>query len=163
TVAGNGTPGVSPSIGDGGPAVNANLSGPQSIAFDKSGNFYIADSGHNAVRFVQIGTGIITTVAGGIATGAVGDGGLATSAFQNYPRVGVLDSAGNLLISQQGRIRKVTTATGIITTVVGNGSQGTSGDGLPATQAEVNVAWMGVDKSNNIYIASPENEIRKVN
>ena len=162
TVAGNGNSSGVVSNGDGGPAINANLSGPQGLAFDSTGNFYIADSGHDAIRFVQASSGIITTVAGGTYSGALGDGGLATAAYLNFPRVVALDATGNLLLAESGRVRKVTAATGIIDTVVGNGSVGVSGDGLAATDAEINIAWMAVDKNSNIYVADPDDEIRKV-
>ena len=92
TVAGNGTPGHS---GDGGPATSAQLLQPLGVAFDKAGNFYIADN--SSVRKVDT-SGTITTVAGGTLTGTPGNGGPATSAGVS-PRAVAIDAAGNIFVS----------------------------------------------------------------
>ena len=161
TVAGNGSAGYS---GDGGPATSAQLDGPEGVAVDGSGNLYIADTCNNRIRKVSA-TGIITTVAGNGSAGYSGDGGPATSAQLSLPAGVAVDGSGNLYIADSGnnRIRKVS-ATGIITTVAGNGSPGYSGDGGPATSAQLNQpAGVAVDASGNLYIAdSSNNRIRKV-
>ncbi|MCL2659129.1 MAG: Ig-like domain repeat protein, partial [Acidobacteriaceae bacterium] len=109
--------------GDGGPATSAKLSGPSSLAVDGTGNLYIQDSNHAAVRRVDASTGIITTIAGSYASGSgySGDGGPATDAQLNFPQSDfdpsyslfygsvAVDAAGNLYIADggNGRIRKV--------------------------------------------------------
>ena len=109
--------------------------------------------------------GIITTVAGDDIIGYSGDGGAATNASLNYPMGVTVDTSGNLFIADLGNnvIRKVDT-NGIITTVAGNGTAGFSGDGGPATNA--NLFWpsgVAVDASGNLFIADTYNElIRKV-
>src|SRR5438552_2477226 len=104
----------------------------------------------------------INTVAGGGA----GDGGDATSASLNSPAGVALDAGGNLYIADRGneRIRKVAAATGIITTVAGNGVFGFAGDGGAATNASLSVpVGVAVDASGNLYIADhSNNRIRKV-
>jgi hypothetical protein len=136
TVAGNGIAGYS---GDGGPATSAELFSPSGVAVDAAGNIYIADLGNDLVRKVTASTGVISTVAGNGTAGYSGDGGPATSAEMNSPYDVAVDTSGNIYISDGGnyRIRKVTASTGIITTVVGTGAWGYSGDGGPATSAKI--------------------------
>jgi Big-like domain-containing protein len=114
------------------------------------------------IRFVQAGTGIISTVAGTSVCCNRGDDGPATSAFLNSPHSVALDGPGNLYFAEFGRIREVNKATGIIQTVAGNGSAGTSGDGVPATDAEVDAGPLAVDPAGNIYVGSNTGGIRKV-
>ena len=157
TVAGNGTNGYS---GDGGAATSAELSNPGGVAVDASGNLFIADSGNYRIR--EVGTnGIITTVAGNGTNGYSGDGGPATQAELNVPIGPFLDAFGNLFILDlhNNVIRKVGTD-GIITTVAGNGTVGYSGDGGPATKAEL--YWpngVAVDASGNLFIADTDNNV----
>jgi sugar lactone lactonase YvrE len=133
---------------------------PGGVAFDASGNLYIASWPY--VRKVSL-AGTITTVAGG---GAGGDGGPATSALLNNHFVDVtVDSAGNFYISEdiKGDVRKINTA-GIISTVAGTGISGYSGDGGPATGAGLNTPLgLAVDATGNLYIADQGNlRVRKV-
>jgi sugar lactone lactonase YvrE len=169
TIAG---PGVSSTLGDGGPATSAYLGSPYGIAFDKSGNLYVADGSirvANAdtglVRMIAANTGIISTVAGGGTAGQLGDGGLATAAYLDFPEDIALDTADDLYILDSGaeRIRKVTASTGIIITMAGNGAFGTSGDGGLATAAEISVQQgIAVDGNGNVYFSNFQDTIRKV-
>jgi len=142
------------------------LNNPNGVSVDGAGNLYIADFGNNRIRKVTAATGIITTVAGTGTGGYSGDNGLATSAVLNSPYVVSLDGAGNLYIADRNNnlIRKVAAATGIITTVVGNGTGGYSGDNGAATSAELNHPdFVAVDGAGNLYIADQSNQrIRKV-
>jgi uncharacterized protein (TIGR03437 family) len=161
TVAGTGTAGYA---GDGGPATSANLNSPYGTAVDGSGNLFIADENNNRIRKVSP-SGIITTVAGTGSSSFSGDGGPATSAQLNSPHNVTLDGSGNLYFSDSSnnRIRKVS-STGIISTVAGNGGSSSSGDGGPATSAQLN--WphgVALDGSGNLYIGDYDNNrIRKV-
>lgn len=165
TFAGNGTGGFS---GDSGAPTSAQLNSPDGIAFDSSGNLYIADSVNQRVRKISGGT--ITTVAGNGTQGYSGDmgkgvTGTATDAELFAPSGVALDSSGNLYIADTGNhvIRMVTTA-GIITTIAGNNTGGYGGDGGPATSAQLEFpASVALDSAGNIYIAdSGNNVIRKI-
>jgi trimeric autotransporter adhesin len=152
TVAGDGTYGYK---GDGGLATSAGLTGPYGITVDAPGNIYIADALSDRIRMVTKSTGIITTVAGNGIQGYAGDGGPATSAGLYYPNCVAVDASGNIYFSDgsNGRLRKVTKSTGIITTVAGTGTKGYSGDGGPATLASFNSPYgIAVDASGTIYI-----------
>ena len=152
--------------GDGGPAVQAQLTFPNGVAVDGSGNLYIADSGNDRIRKVDP-TGTITTVAGigedVSDSGYSGDGGPAVEAQLAGPVGVAVDGSGNLYIADRGnrRIRKVDSR-GRITTVAGTGEHG--GDGGPAARAQLNSpAGVAVDGSGNLYIADFSNDrIRKV-
>src|SRR5439155_1235711 len=145
---------------------SASLGGPAGVALDASGNLYIADYSNYRIRKVAAATGIITTVAGNGSLGFAGDGGAATSASLTTPAGVALDASGNLYIADYDnyRIRKVDAATGIITTVAGNGSIGFAGDGAAATSASLyNPDAVALDASGNLYIADHDNHrIRRV-
>ena len=161
TVAGNGTVGFS---GDSGPAVAAQISYPAGIAVDASANLYIADIYNNRVREVN-SAGTISTLAGNGTAGYNGDGIAATSAELYYPTGIGTDAGGNIYISDEvnNRVRKVNSA-GVISTVAGNGSFGYSGDGGPATNAQLySATGVSVDSSSNLYISDRNNyRVRKV-
>lgn len=162
TVAGNGVHGFG---GDGGPATSAALNSPWSATFDASGNLFIADIGNYRIRRVDAARAVITTVAGG-GTGQLGDGGPATQAFLNTPFGIAVDGFGNLIITDTGdeRIRRVDHATGIITTIVGNGNAGFNGDGGPAGSASLNFPMsVALDGSGNFFLADTfNNRLRRV-
>ncbi len=166
TVAGGGDLGE---LGDGGPAVYADIRKPQGVALDAAGNLYITDSGNHLIRKVDA-AGVISTIAGDgrreRGVGAFGgDGGAATAAQFNWPEGLALDAAGNLYIADAGnhRIRKVDAA-GVISTIAGDGTWWFGGDGGAATAAQL--AWpqvMALDAAGNLYIADYYNHrIRKV-
>jgi len=184
TVAGNGNAGYS---GDGVSATSTDLNNPFGVALDKNGNIYIADTGNNRIRVVNVGTspltlagvviqpGTIGTVAGNGNSGFSGDGGAATSATLTPYGVAV-DTNGTIYISDTAnyRVRAVNTGTSVISvanvtiqpgkieTVAGNGSNTASGDNGPATGAGV-YPWALAVRNGNIYIAdTANNRIRVV-
>jgi sugar lactone lactonase YvrE len=158
TVAGIGSPNYG---GDGGLATSASMN-PYGIALDAAGNLYVTDVAR--IRKVDI-NGIITTFAGNGTPGFSGDGGPATQAGLQCPTFVTADAAGDVYISDacDHRIRKVD-ASGIIATVAGNGTEGFSGDGGPATDALLNSPeGIAVDVAGNLYIADTNNErVRRV-
>ncbi|ARV44886.1 hypothetical protein BCV50_07530 [Bacillus subtilis] len=158
TVAGTGDFGFS---GDGGPAAQATLRIPGDVSVGSDGSLYIADSQN--VRIRRVGPdGIINTVAGTGVQGFSGDGGPATQAQLRLPRGVDVGSDGYLYIVDESRTRRV--RDGIITTVVGTGVQGFSGDGGPATQATLWVpADVAVGSDGSLFIADTgNNRIRRV-
>jgi sugar lactone lactonase YvrE len=163
TVAGIGTYGSS---GDGGPAASAALGNPVGVAVDAAGNLFVADYGNSRVRRVDAATGVITTLAGTGVEGFGGDGGPATGASLRFPQAVAVDVAGNLFVADTGndRVRRVDAATGVITTVAGNGLEGYSGDGGPATGAAVDLpSGVAVDAAGNLFIADQANQrVRRV-
>jgi trimeric autotransporter adhesin len=163
TIAGNGTVGYN---NDGIQATAAYLNYPAGVALDKAGNVYIADYGNHRVREVSVSSGIISTFAGVGTPGLSGDGGLATAAELNYPAGVAFDNTGNLYIADEhnGEVREVNNLSGIITDVAGNGISGFSGDGGPATAAELEYDYgVAIDNNNNIFIADAQNNrVREV-
>jgi len=162
TLCGNGTPGYS---GDGGPAANATLNQPYRVRYDEpTGALYICDLNNHVVRRVDA-SGDITTVAGNGLPGSSGDGGLATDAMLGSPLDAQRGPDGALYIADANanRVRRVD-ASGIITTVAGNGSKGYAGDGGSALEAELNQPTaIAFDATGNLYICDTGNSvIRKV-
>jgi hypothetical protein len=127
--------GVGSFCGDGGPPAAACLFFPRGIAIDSSDGLYIADSGNNRVRF--IGGGIITTVAGTAFQGDAGDGGPASAAALNVPSGVMIDSSGTLYIADSSNERIRAVSGGVIAAFAGTSTEGYSGDGGPATAAQL--------------------------
>ena len=165
TVAGNGNRDYS---GDGGPAVKASIAFPMGLTVDRDGHLYIADARNHRIRRVDAKTGIITSVAGQGMRGLGGDNGPALSALLSYPTSVTVDEEGNLYIadSENGGIRRVDKKTGIISSVVGEGTPGakTDSSGTPTIRG-LFVAPVGLiyDGKGSLYVAdSFLNRIKKV-
>jgi len=161
TFAGTGICGYS---GDGGPAAAAMMSGPEGLAIDHLGNLFFSDPGNHRIRKITP-AGTITTVAGNGISGYSGDGGPATQASLSGPVAISIDPAGKMYISDSSFfVIRMVDAAGIIHTVAGNGTFGFSGDGGPATSAQLaGATGVAADGSGNFYIADNGNfRIRKV-
>lgn len=150
--------------GDDVAATETSLFLPGGVAVDGAGNIFIADSSNNRIRRVDASTRFITTVAGNGSPGSGGDGGLAIHASVSNPGAIILDGAGNLYIADSGNhaIRKLTLASGVMTTIAGQlGMQSTPttlGDGGPATSATLNTPQgLAFDAVGNLYIADTGN------
>jgi YD repeat-containing protein len=147
------------------PARVAQLDFPDDVAAASDGSVYIQDSADNA-RVRRVGPdGIITTVAGNGVHGYSGDGGPAIAASLGSMNGIALGPDGSLYIAEEFRVRRVG-PDGIITTVAGNGTRGTSGDGGPATSASIQIGWGGarafsVGADGSIYFAD-DARIRRV-
>ena len=159
TIAGTDTPGYN---GDNIPATAAQLLVPQGVAFDTAGNIYIADGLNHRIRKITKTTGIITTIVGTGTPGMAGDSGLAINAELNGP-VGLnIDRSDKLYIADyyNNEIRKVDLSTGIITTAIGNGSAGYSGDNGLAVNAQINGPLQVLtDSAGNIFVAEQWNSV----
>jgi DNA-binding beta-propeller fold protein YncE len=163
TLAGTGQAAFS---GDGGPAGTATLHWPHGVAVDPAGaSLYIADSANHRVRKVDLGSGVITTAAGGASSGFGGDGGQATAALLQAPKAVYAAPSGDLYIADSGneRVRRVDRS-GIITTIAGTGVTGFSGDGGPATTAQFDgPRSVAGDPAGNLYVADDNNHrIRRI-
>lgn len=160
--AGTGVAGFS---GDGGTAVQAQLNDPTGIARGPDGALYVCDTANHRVRKVSP-DGTITTVAGTGEPGWSGDGGPATAAKLHEPYEVRFDPAGDVFWVERlsHTVRKLDRKTGIVTTVAGNGSAGFSGDGGPATRAQLSDPHsIGFDRAGDLYICDVRNHrLRKV-
>ncbi len=158
TFAGNGSSGGLTT--EGAPATSTATTLPANGAFDAAGNYYCM-TGPGHVRKISP-TGIITTVAGGGTVTGGGDNGPATAAGLNCSGIHV-DSAGNIYIADyyNFKVRKVDVATGIIHTIAGTGSSGSTGNGGPATAANMAPVDVITDDTGNVYIAD-NNTVRKI-
>ena len=147
------------SSGDNGPASRARLFGPAGLAFDRAGNLYVAERFGRRVRRVDP-RGVITTVAGSGSCCYSGDGGRAVEAEFDRPSGVATDSRGNLYVTDRsnGRIRKID-AGGLISTIAGTGRRGYTGDGGPATLAEVQPTGIAVDSANRVYVVQPQQHL----
>ena len=163
TVAGTGVQG---NLGDGGPATSAQLNQPLGITVDIAGNLFIADTGNNRIRRVDVYSGVITNFAGSAdgLPGYAGDTGLANQGHLNGPNAVAFDAAGNMYIPDSlNDLVRVVWATGTIATFAGGGPSPIQ-FGPSATLAQLNTpSSVLVDAAQNIYIADTQNEaIRKV-
>lgn len=156
TVAGSGRKG---GLGDGGPALEAQLDQPHEIRFGPDGSLYLADMSNHRIRRVDSRTGIMTTVAGTGHPGFSGDGGAATRAALHNPISIQFDAAGNLFICDIGnhRVRRVDALSGRMETFAGSGKGGTPDDGTPYSTAPFNgPRTLDFDAEGNLWLALRE-------
>jgi uncharacterized protein (TIGR03437 family) len=155
TIGGNGKAQFS---GDNGPATSAGMD-PYDLAVDSAGDVLVVDQLNNRIRKIA-SNGTITTVVGTGLPGYAGDGGPATAAQLKVPSGIALDSAGNMYIADEGNavVRRVT-AQGLITTIAGNGTlTPSSGDGGPATAAQLDPFSLALDAAGNVYVTDSFND-----
>ena len=136
---------------------------PYGVTLDTSGNVFIADISCDCIFKVTVSTGVISIVAGTgvggeLSGGYNGDDILATAAKLNYPTKVAIDASGNMFIADSNnyRIRKVTASTGIISTVAGTGTLGTTSEGDGGSATLASLAWpygIVVDSAGNIYFS----------
>ena len=163
TIAGTNPPGGYG--GDGYTSTGGTLNGPLNVALDKAGNVYIVDYYNFRVRKIKSSNNTIVTFAGNGISGYTGDNTAATNAEMN-PRGVAADHKGNVFISDNRFhvIRKVNTATNIVTTYAGTGTPGYTGDGAAATLAKLNTPMgMMCDARGNLFFADAGNHcIRRI-
>jgi DNA-binding beta-propeller fold protein YncE len=152
--------------GDGGPAVRAGVAEPYGLVIGPDSALYVCEIGSHVVRRVELKSGGISTVAGSGRPGYAGDGGPATVAQLNEPYEVRFDQAGNMFFVEMKNelVRRVDARTGIISTVAGTGQAGFSGDGGPATRAQLNKPHsIALDNAGGLYICDIGNHrIRRV-
>ncbi len=163
TVAGTGKRGYA---GDGGPALQAEMNLPHEIRFDRAGNLFIVDMNNHCVRRVDAKTHLISTVAGQGKPGYSGDGGPAAQALLKQPHSIQFDSRGELYICDIGNqvVRKVSSATGIISTFAGTGKPGPTPDGAKFAETPLNgPRTLDFDRDGNLWLALREgNQVVKL-
>jgi streptogramin lyase len=133
---------------------------PRGITIDSLGNVYVADTNNHKIRKITP-AGVVSTIAGNGSEGDV-DGMGASSTF-NEPSGVVLDSLGNIYVTDRGnyKIRKITPS-GMVSTFAGSGSIGGT-DGLGTAASFYNPEGITIDSSNNIYVTDTYNhKIRKI-
>jgi hypothetical protein len=163
------TSGTSGYFGDNGDASAAELQVPGGVTVDSAGDIFIADSQNNAIREVRystnnIATNTITTVAGNGTAGYTGNGSKATAAELDDPLGIAVDSAGDIFIADTKNhvIREVNAATGVITTIAG-GVSGKSGNGGPASAAELeSPEGLWLDANGDLFVSDTDGTVREI-
>jgi NHL repeat len=158
-VAGTGEAGYS---GDGGPATAANLNFVHSVAVLPGGGFVLADTRNDSVRKVAA-DGTITTIVGVGSAGFSGDGGPASEARLWAPHGVAVRANGSILVADTDNDRvRLVTPDGMISTIAGTGTRGYSGDGGPATAAEVEAPFGVALYPDGAFLVVSGNRVRKV-
>ncbi len=158
TIAGTGIAGYN---GDGIPAISAHLNSPIGVAVDDTGNVYVADVYNYRIRKIDT-FGIISTICGTGVTGFSPDGSYADTSRLNYIGSVRVSKSGELIICDNLRLRKIG-FDGKLTTIVGTGISGYTGDGGPATAASITGGTFGLDTLGNIFLCDGSNsKIRKI-
>lgn len=151
--------------GDGGPPGAAFLTNAASVSLDASGNLWIADTGNQRIRRVDVAANVIDTWAGTGQEGFAGDNGAARDALLRTPVGVIADAAGNTFFVDRdnSRVRRIDAVTNVITTRVGTGPPGSFGDGGPATVAALNFPYgIGVSGNKLYIVEEASNRVRKV-
>ena len=163
TIAGTG---VSGSAGDGGPGEEAQVGNPFGVVIGPDGALYICEVDTHRVRRLDLGTNVISTVAGSGRKGYAGDGGPALEADLNEPYEIRFAANGDMYFVEMRNniVRKVDAASGTISTVAGTGEAGYSGDGGPAVEAQLHDPHsIDLDGQGSLYIADIKNHrVRRV-
>ena len=141
--------------GDGGPAINAALNGPHSLAVAKSGEIFVCDTWNNRVRKIDPRSGVITNFAGTGRKGFAGDGGPAAEADFGGIYCLALDEANQSLYLadlDNRRIRKIDMKTRVVSTVAGNGKKGVPADGAVANSRPWSIPerWPSIPAATSI-------------
>ena len=129
---------------------------PYDVKLDAAGNLFWCDTAAHVVRKRDAISGVITTVAGTGAAGYDGDGGRAAEASLNLPTGLAIDKAANLYIVDTGShtVRRVDSTTGVIQTIAGNGTIGSTGDGGASIESTLNAPLgIAIDGAGNLYIS----------
>lgn len=140
----------------------ARFNNPRGVAFDASGNLYVADYGNHIIRKIT-STGIVTTIAGAAGTPGSTNANGALARF-NFPWGIAVDASGNVFVSDWGShtIRKIT-STGDVTTVAGSAGQSGTTNGTGSTARMNRPTGMAFDSAGNLYVADRFNHtIRKL-
>jgi uncharacterized protein (TIGR03437 family) len=147
-------------------ALGASINGPRAIAFDNSGNLFIADTGNNRIREVFATDQDMITVAGTGTASTSGDGGVAVNATLHTPGGVVVDGSGNVFISEQaGNVVREVNTNGVISTVAGTGTAGPPGaeTGVALNQNLSGPQGLALDSTGALLIAdSGNNRIRRL-
>ena len=159
--------GVSGAVGDGGPAVEAQVGNPYGLTLGPDGALYVCEIDTDRVRRIDLADGSISTVAGTGEIGYTGDGGPARAAKLNDPYEVRFDADGNMYFVEMlnAIVRRVDAGTGTISTVAGTGERGFTGDGGSAVEATFSRPHsIALDGKGYLYIADIGNHrIRRVN
>ncbi len=162
-VAGTGTQGFA---GDNGPATAALLDSPGALAIDLAGNLFLADTHNHRIRKVDVATGVISTVAGNGTAGLGADGLTASVSPVDLPAALAFNAAGDLYFADAHRnvVRRIDHATGLVTTIAGNGVQGSQGDSGLAPLASLDTpSGLAIDAAGDLYLSDAHNQrVRRV-
>ncbi|MYG02134.1 MAG: hypothetical protein F4173_07605 [Acidobacteriia bacterium] len=158
--------GMSGNLGDGGASSEASFAYPQGIAVDAVGNVYVADTWNHRVRRIDAATGVIETIAGTGEDGDSGDSGLASEARLSRPEGVAVDAAGNVFVADtnNGRIRRIDSSTGVIETFAGTASGGKWVSGGLASETQLRrPSAVAVDGEGNVYLTdTSDNRVLRV-